>query len=76
MTQEVDSLFFTKTLWKLFEGKEKLQLSNNDGGLCITLTKQHFDYVVSQRINHNQFIHQGTVFNLTNETLQLEAEWK
>jgi hypothetical protein len=70
----IDSMVFVKNLWRILRDNpdRKAIFSSNNGKYEVLLTEHHFDYIVSQRLNHNQFVHQGIVFNLTKEALQLE----
>ncbi len=76
MTRRVDETLFVKNLWDILcrNPEGQAQFRSNNGNFGVLLTKHHFDYIVGQRINHNQFIYQGIIFNLYQEVPQLEAE--
>lgn len=66
--QRVDAVVFHKTLWNILkENGGSATFHSNDFNHSIQLSKQHFDYIVGARINHNQFIHNGIVFNLVRD---------
>ena len=72
----IDSTIFVKNLWRILRDnpERKAIFHSNNGKYEVLLTEHHFDYVVSQRLNHNQFVHAGIVFNLVLEPSQIEGQ--